>query len=85
MGLLDSRMIDYYDSETQKKVPKQPWIKRLKPAGYWSKGSESRKREHEWLKININFLLERTKQDNDTGKICQLWMLVQLIIPGGLK
>ncbi|XP_075874818.1 zinc-alpha-2-glycoprotein-like isoform X2 [Nelusetta ayraudi] len=74
MGLLDSRMIDYYDSETQKKVPKQPWIKRLKPAGYWSKGSESRKREHEWLKININFLLERTKQDNDTDSHTLQWL-----------
>lgn len=69
MGLLDGRMIDYYDSETQKKIPKQPWIIKHKPAEYWQKGSESRKSKHEWFKINIDILMKRMRQ-NETGEIC---------------
>ncbi|XP_075900375.1 major histocompatibility complex class I-related protein 1-like isoform X2 [Nelusetta ayraudi] len=73
MGLLDGRMIDYYDSTTQTKVPRQPWIKRLKPADYWSKGSESRKSKHEWFKINIDILLKRTRE-NDTDSHILQWL-----------
>ncbi|KAK5620320.1 hypothetical protein CRENBAI_025486 [Crenichthys baileyi] len=28
MGLLDNRMIDYFDSDNQEKVPKQDWMKK---------------------------------------------------------
>lgn len=68
MGLLNGKMIDYYDSETQKKVPKQPWIIRHKPPEYWKKGSESRKSKHEWFKINIDILMKRMRE-NETGEI----------------
>lgn len=73
MGLLDGRMIDYYDSTTQKKIPRQPWIEKLKPADYWSKGSESRKSKHEWFKINIDILLKRTRE-NDTDSHILQWL-----------
>uniref|UniRef100_A0A3B3C048 Ig-like domain-containing protein n=1 Tax=Oryzias melastigma TaxID=30732 RepID=A0A3B3C048_ORYME len=45
MGLLDDRMIYYYDSSMDKKIPKQKWMKeRLKP-DYWDKGTEFLRRE----------------------------------------
>uniref|UniRef100_A0A671TM11 MHC class I-like antigen recognition-like domain-containing protein n=1 Tax=Sparus aurata TaxID=8175 RepID=A0A671TM11_SPAAU len=41
MGMLDNRMIDYFDSENKEKVPKQTWMKdRLDPE-YWVKGTQS--------------------------------------------
>uniref|UniRef100_A0AAZ1XZ48 MHC class I-like antigen recognition-like domain-containing protein n=1 Tax=Oreochromis aureus TaxID=47969 RepID=A0AAZ1XZ48_OREAU len=39
MGLLDGRMIDYFDSDTQAKVPKQEWMRERLPADYWDKGT----------------------------------------------
>uniref|UniRef100_A0A3B5BAP1 Major histocompatibility complex class I ZKA n=1 Tax=Stegastes partitus TaxID=144197 RepID=A0A3B5BAP1_9TELE len=43
MGLLDDRPIDYYDSETKVKVPKQPWMKERLKQDYWDKGTQSRR------------------------------------------
>uniref|UniRef100_A0A669EPH6 MHC class I-like antigen recognition-like domain-containing protein n=1 Tax=Oreochromis niloticus TaxID=8128 RepID=A0A669EPH6_ORENI len=43
MGLLDDKMIDYFDSENQEKVPKQQWMRERLPADYWDKGTQSRK------------------------------------------
>uniref|UniRef100_A0A3P9IGV2 MHC class I-like antigen recognition-like domain-containing protein n=1 Tax=Oryzias latipes TaxID=8090 RepID=A0A3P9IGV2_ORYLA len=42
MGLLDNRMIDYYDSSVQKKIPKQDWMKEKLQPEYWDKGTQSR-------------------------------------------
>lgn len=68
MGLLDDHVIDYFDSETKKKVPRQTWMKELDQK-YWDKGSQSRQSKQQWFKVNINILMERMRQ-NDTGKIC---------------
>uniref|UniRef100_A0A3B5BJ03 Major histocompatibility complex class I ZKA n=1 Tax=Stegastes partitus TaxID=144197 RepID=A0A3B5BJ03_9TELE len=51
MGLLDDRPIDYYDSETKVKVPKQPWMKERLKQDYWDKGTQSRRNVHvlQWM------------------------------------
>uniref|UniRef100_A0AAQ6IN77 MHC class I-like antigen recognition-like domain-containing protein n=1 Tax=Anabas testudineus TaxID=64144 RepID=A0AAQ6IN77_ANATE len=43
MGLLDNRMIDYFDSDHPVKVPKQTWMKERLRDDYWEKGTQSRK------------------------------------------
>uniref|UniRef100_A0A3B4HDH2 MHC class I-like antigen recognition-like domain-containing protein n=1 Tax=Pundamilia nyererei TaxID=303518 RepID=A0A3B4HDH2_9CICH len=67
MGLLDDRMIDYFDSENQVKVPRQEWMRERLPADYWDKGTQSRKSKQQWFKVNIGILMERMRQ-NDSGQ-----------------
>uniref|UniRef100_A0A668TFC4 Ig-like domain-containing protein n=1 Tax=Oreochromis aureus TaxID=47969 RepID=A0A668TFC4_OREAU len=74
MGLLDKRMIDYFDSENQVKVPKQEWMRERLPADYWDKGTQSRKSKQQWFKVNIGILMERMRQnESDTPHVLQ-WM-----------
>ncbi|XP_054910995.1 H-2 class I histocompatibility antigen, Q10 alpha chain-like isoform X2 [Poeciliopsis prolifica] len=73
MGLLDNRMIDYYDSENQKKVPKQDWMKEHLEPEYWEKGTQSRKSKQQWFKVNIDILMKRMRQ-NDTDTHILQWM-----------
>lgn len=74
MGLLDNRMIDYFDSEHQAKVPKQEWMRERLPADYWDKGTQSRKSKQQWFKVNIGILMERMRQnDSSTPHVLQ-WM-----------
>uniref|UniRef100_A0A4W5PRX5 Ig-like domain-containing protein n=1 Tax=Hucho hucho TaxID=62062 RepID=A0A4W5PRX5_9TELE len=37
MGLMNNKQIDYYDSVSKKKIPKQDWMKDKLPADYWEK------------------------------------------------
>uniref|UniRef100_A0A3Q2QUE8 H-2 class I histocompatibility antigen, Q10 alpha chain n=1 Tax=Fundulus heteroclitus TaxID=8078 RepID=A0A3Q2QUE8_FUNHE len=73
MGLLDNRMIDYYDSEHQTKVPKQEWMRKHLKADYWEKGTQSRKSKQQWFKVNIDILMKRMRQ-NDTDTHVLQWM-----------
>ncbi|XP_044190670.1 major histocompatibility complex class I-related gene protein-like [Thunnus albacares] len=73
MGLLDSKMIDYYDSDLQKKVPKQPWMKERLPPDYWEKGTQSRLSKQQWFKVNIDILKKRMNQTDNDVHILQ-WM-----------
>ncbi|XP_073318914.1 RLA class I histocompatibility antigen, alpha chain 11/11-like [Pagrus major] len=73
MGMLDNRMIDYFDSETQKKVPKQPWMKERLEKEYWDKGTQSRQSKQQWFEVNINILKERMTQNNASVHVLQ-WM-----------
>ncbi|XP_038135674.1 H-2 class I histocompatibility antigen, Q10 alpha chain-like [Cyprinodon tularosa] len=73
MGLLDNRMIDYYDSEHQKKVPKQPWMEEHLQKEYWDKGTQSRKSKEQWFRVNIDILMKRMRQ-NDTDTHILQWM-----------
>ncbi|XP_038135676.1 H-2 class I histocompatibility antigen, Q10 alpha chain-like [Cyprinodon tularosa] len=73
MGLLDNRMIDYYDSEHQKKVPKQQWMADHLEKEYWDKGTQSRKSKEQWFKVNIDILMKRMRQ-NDTDTHILQWM-----------
>ncbi|XP_008304177.1 major histocompatibility complex class I-related gene protein-like [Stegastes partitus] len=73
MGLLDDRPIDYYDSETKVKVPKQPWMKERLKQDYWDKGTQSRRSKQQWFKVNIDILMKRMRQ-NDTDVHVLQWM-----------
>ncbi|XP_036948744.1 H-2 class I histocompatibility antigen, L-D alpha chain-like isoform X2 [Acanthopagrus latus] len=73
MGMLDNRMIDYFDSENKEKVPKQPWMKDRLEAEYWVKGTQSRQSKQQWFEVNINILRDRMRQ-NDTDLHVLQWM-----------
>ncbi|KAM4725657.1 H-2 class I histocompatibility antigen, Q10 alpha chain-like [Anableps anableps] len=73
MGLLDNTMIDYYDSENQKKVPKQEWMGQHLEKEYWEKGTQSRKSKQQWFKVNIDILMKRMRQNNTDTHVLQ-WM-----------
>ncbi|KAF7651631.1 hypothetical protein LDENG_00108120 [Lucifuga dentata] len=73
MGLLDSKMIDYYDSDTQKKVPKQLWMEKRLGKEYWDKGTESRQSKEQWFKVNIDILMKRMRQNDSDVHVLQ-WM-----------
>ncbi|XP_030267546.1 H-2 class I histocompatibility antigen, L-D alpha chain-like isoform X2 [Sparus aurata] len=73
MGMLDNRMIDYFDSENKTKVPKQTWMKdRLDPE-YWVKGTQSRQSKQQWFEVNINILKDRMRQNGTDLHVLQ-WM-----------
>ncbi|CAI5686333.1 unnamed protein product [Oreochromis niloticus] len=74
MGLLDDRMIDYFDSENQAKVPKQEWMRERLPTDYWDKGTQSRKSKQQWFKVNIGILMERMRQNESTTPHVLQWM-----------
>ncbi|RVE55451.1 hypothetical protein OJAV_G00236240, partial [Oryzias javanicus] len=73
MGLLDNRMIDYYDSTMQKKIPKQDWMKERLSQEYWDKGTQSRQSKQQWFKVNIDILMTRMRQTSNETHILQ-WM-----------
>ncbi|XP_026202976.1 uncharacterized protein LOC113153519 isoform X6 [Anabas testudineus] len=73
MGLLDDRMIDYFDSDHQVKVPKQDWMKERLPDDYWEKGTQSRKSKQQWFKVNMEILMKRMRQNDSDVHVLQ-WM-----------
>uniref|UniRef100_A0A3P9JQY2 Ig-like domain-containing protein n=1 Tax=Oryzias latipes TaxID=8090 RepID=A0A3P9JQY2_ORYLA len=73
MGLLDNRMIDYYDSSVQKKIPKQDWMKERLQQEYWEKGTQSRQSKQQWFKVNIDILINRMRQTSNDTHVLQ-WM-----------
>ncbi|XP_076735130.1 class I histocompatibility antigen, F10 alpha chain isoform X2 [Maylandia zebra] len=75
MGLLDGRMIDYFDSDTQAKVPKQEWMRERLPADYWDKGTQSRKSKQQWFKVNIGILMERMGQSDSANPHVLQWIV----------
>uniref|UniRef100_A0A3B3DGJ7 H-2 class I histocompatibility antigen, L-D alpha chain-like n=1 Tax=Oryzias melastigma TaxID=30732 RepID=A0A3B3DGJ7_ORYME len=74
MGLLDNRMIDYYDSSVQKKVPKQDWMKDRLKQEYWDKGTQSRQSKQQWFKVNIDILMNRMRQSSANDTHVLQWM-----------
>ncbi|XP_024116952.1 H-2 class I histocompatibility antigen, alpha chain [Oryzias melastigma] len=73
MGLLDNRMIDYYDSSEQKKIPKQKWMEERLQQEYWDKGTQSRQSKQQWFKVNIDILINRMRQTTNETHVLQ-WM-----------
>ncbi|XP_030202446.1 uncharacterized protein LOC115535407 isoform X2 [Gadus morhua] len=65
MGLLDGRPIDYFDSDTPVKVPKEDWMKERLDKEYWDKGTSSRQTKQQWFKVNLKILTDRLRK-NDT-------------------
>nr|AGM34044.1 MHC class I antigen [Oplegnathus fasciatus] len=73
MGLLDDKMIDYFDSDNPKKVPKQDWMKEKLPEDYWEKGTQSRQSKQKWFKDSIDILMKRMRQNDSDVHVLQ-WM-----------
>ncbi|XP_038828464.1 H-2 class I histocompatibility antigen, Q10 alpha chain-like isoform X2 [Salvelinus namaycush] len=71
MGLMNNRQIDYYDSVSKKKIPKQDWMREKLPADYWEKGTQSRKSKEQWFKVNVNILMDRMRHNNTDVHILQ--------------
>ncbi|CDQ70132.1 unnamed protein product [Oncorhynchus mykiss] len=71
MGLMNDKQIDYYDSVSKKKIPKQDWMREKLPADYWDKGTQSRKSKEQWFKVNINILMDRMRHNNTDVHILQ--------------
>ncbi|XP_051980715.1 zinc-alpha-2-glycoprotein-like isoform X27 [Xyrauchen texanus] len=71
MGLLDDRQIDYYDSEQQKKIPKQHWMEEKMQQDYWEKGTQSRKSKEQWFSVNVNILIDRMRQNKTDLHVLQ--------------
>ncbi|CAL8299726.1 unnamed protein product [Lota lota] len=71
MGLLDGRPIDYFDSTTQVKVPREPWMKERLEQDYWDKGTSSRKTKQQWFKVNLNILTTRLMKNNTDNHVLQ--------------
>ncbi|XP_051246887.1 H-2 class I histocompatibility antigen, alpha chain-like isoform X1 [Dicentrarchus labrax] len=73
MGQLDNKMIDYFDSDLQKKVPKQDWMDKRLAADYWEKGTQSRQSKQQWFNVNIDILKRRMRQNDSEVHVLQ-WM-----------
>nr|AHA37385.1 MHC class I antigen ZDA transcript variant 3 [Danio rerio] len=71
MGLLDDRQIDYYNSQEQKKIPKQHWMKEKMQEDYWEKGTQSRKSKEQWFNVNVNILMDRMRQNKSDLHVLQ--------------
>uniref|UniRef100_A0A3P8WSE6 Major histocompatibility complex class I ZEA n=1 Tax=Cynoglossus semilaevis TaxID=244447 RepID=A0A3P8WSE6_CYNSE len=63
MGLLDGRIIDYFDNDHPLKVPKQKWMEEQEDKDYWKKGSDTLKKMMDWFNINIGILMDRMRQN----------------------
>uniref|UniRef100_A0A8C1X3P9 Ig-like domain-containing protein n=1 Tax=Cyprinus carpio TaxID=7962 RepID=A0A8C1X3P9_CYPCA len=72
MGLLDDTQIDYYNSEEQKKIPKQTWMKEKMQADYWEKGTQSRKSKEQWFDVNVVILMKRMRHNESDVHILQM-------------
>ncbi|RXN38425.1 major histocompatibility complex class I-related gene protein-like [Labeo rohita] len=58
--LLDGQQIDYYDSETNKLIPKQDWMKEFSASGdKWEEYIEIRERVQQINTINITILMQQ--------------------------
>ncbi len=67
MGLLNDREIDYYNSQTQRKIPRQTWMKEKLQEDYWEKGTQSRKSKEQWFNVNVDILMQRMGH-NESGE-----------------
>ncbi|XP_068188626.1 H-2 class I histocompatibility antigen, Q10 alpha chain-like [Antennarius striatus] len=72
MGMLDQRIIDYYDSVTKKKVPRQRWMEERLEDEYWKRGTASRDSKKLWFQVNTDILMTRLRY-NDSGLHILQW------------
>ncbi|XP_056439353.1 class I histocompatibility antigen, F10 alpha chain-like, partial [Gadus chalcogrammus] len=71
MGLLDGRPIDYFDSDTQVKVPREDWMKERLDKEYWDKGTSSRQTKQQWFKVNLKILTDRLRKNVPYNHVLQ--------------
>ncbi len=77
MGLLDDIQIDFYNSEEQKKIPKQTWMKEKLEQDYWEKEADLLKSKEQWINENINSLMKCKKQ-NESGEEHSIHFILNL-------
>ena len=78
MGLLDGRPIDYYDSSTMTKVPKEDWMRERLDKEYWDKGTSSRQTKQQWFKVNLDILTNRLRKNGTGVCLCSVCLSVCL-------
>ncbi|KAG7324662.1 hypothetical protein KOW79_012678 [Hemibagrus wyckioides] len=71
LGMLDDRELDYYNSKTQAKIPKQDWMKEKLGQDYWDKGTQSRKSKEQWFKVNVDILMDRMRHNKSDLHVLQ--------------
>uniref|UniRef100_A0A8C1BC60 Ig-like domain-containing protein n=1 Tax=Cyprinus carpio carpio TaxID=630221 RepID=A0A8C1BC60_CYPCA len=71
MGLLDDTQIDYYNSEEQRNIPKQTWMKEKMTEDYWEEDTKLRKDKEQWIKKNIDSLMKCMKQNESDLHVLQ--------------
>ncbi|XP_026070498.1 H-2 class I histocompatibility antigen, Q10 alpha chain isoform X2 [Carassius auratus] len=71
MGLLDDRQIDYYNSQEERKIPKQRWMKEKMQEDYWEKGTQSRKSKEQWFNVNVDILIKRMRHNESDVHVLQ--------------
>ncbi|XP_060771443.1 H-2 class I histocompatibility antigen, Q10 alpha chain-like [Neoarius graeffei] len=71
LGTLDDRELDYYNSKSQIKVPKQDWMAKKMAADYWDKGTLSRKSKEQWFTVNVDILIDRMRHNKSDLHVLQ--------------
>nr|AHA37398.1 MHC class I antigen ZJA transcript variant 1 [Danio rerio] len=71
MGLLDDRQIDSYNSEEQRNIPKQQWMKEKMQEDYWENRTQSRKEKQLWFYDNVHLLIDRNRQSTSVLHVLQ--------------
>ncbi|TSK20283.1 H-2 class I histocompatibility antigen, L-D alpha chain [Bagarius yarrelli] len=71
LGSLDDRELDYYNSQTRVKVPRQEWMKEKMPQDYWNKGTQSRLSKEQWFKVNVDILIDRMRHNKTDLHVLQ--------------
>lgn len=64
VGMVDDVQVMYYDSNTQRVVPKQDWMNRIteRVPQYWEKETEKGLTHQHWFKANMEEVKQRFNQ-----------------------
>ncbi|CAL8365887.1 unnamed protein product, partial [Arctogadus glacialis] len=71
IGVLDGQPIDYFDSDTQEKVPREDWMKERLDKEYWDKGTISRQTKQQWFKDNLKIVTDRLGKNDTVNHVLQ--------------
>ncbi|XP_059181984.1 popy class I histocompatibility antigen, alpha chain E-like [Centropristis striata] len=71
MSLMDDRIIDYFDSDLQKKVPRRAWMREQMDEDYWDEETRSLQSTQQWLKDKIQILKKKMGQNDSDVHVLQ--------------